>query len=61
MTPEEMTPEEKIELAELLQEEMFRSEYGIKTELAKQRIGGVDRTVLLVKMKLRPAWDTAEL
>jgi hypothetical protein len=49
-----VTSEEKIELAELLEEKTFRREQGIKLELVRRIIGGVEQTILLVKLKLRP-------
>jgi hypothetical protein len=48
-----MTPQERIELAELLEEERFRWEHRLKPERAKKVIDGVERTILVVKMKLR--------
>jgi hypothetical protein len=49
-----MTPEEKIVLAELLEEKMFRSEQAVKFELVRKIINDVERTILVVKLKLRP-------
>jgi hypothetical protein len=49
-----MIPQEKVELARLLEERMFRCEPGFKLELARKIIGGVERTILVVKLKLRP-------
>jgi hypothetical protein len=50
----EMIPQEKVELARLLEERMFRCEPGFKLELVRKIIGGVERTILVVKLKLRP-------
>jgi hypothetical protein len=47
-----MKPQEKVELAKLLEEKMFRSEP--KFEHVKKIINGVERTVLVVKFNLRP-------
>jgi hypothetical protein len=49
-----MMPQEKVELAELLEERMFRREQGIKLEEVRRIIGGVEHEILLVKLKLRP-------
>ena len=49
-----MIPEEKVELAGLLEEKMFRCEPGFKLELVRKILGGVERTILVVKLKLRP-------
>jgi hypothetical protein len=46
--------EKKVELAELLEEKMFRSEQGIKFEMVRKIINGVEQTILVVKLKLRP-------
>jgi len=51
-----MTPEEKRELRELLEEEAYRRDGGLKTERATKRIGGVEQTILLVHLKLRPPY-----
>jgi hypothetical protein len=48
-----VTPEEKIALAELLEEKTFRREQGIKFEWVRKIIGGVEQTILVVKLKLR--------
>lgn len=50
----DMTPEERIELAALLEEERFRWEHRIRPERATTVINGVERTILVVKFKLRP-------
>jgi hypothetical protein len=49
-----MMPEEKAELAELLEEKMFRRDHEAKFERVKKIINGVDRTILVVKLKIRP-------
>ena len=49
-----MTPQEKIELAQLLEEERLRWEHRLRPELGKKVIDGVERTVLFVKLKLKP-------
>jgi hypothetical protein len=47
-----MIPQEKVELARLREERMFRCEPGFKLELVRKIIG--ERTILVVKLKLRP-------
>ena len=49
-----MIPQEKVELARLLEERMLRCEPGFRLELVRKIIGGVERTILVVKLKLRP-------
>jgi len=49
-----MISQEKVELAELLEEKMFRSEPAARFELVKKIINGVEQTILVVKLKLRP-------
>jgi hypothetical protein len=49
-----MIPHQKVELAGLLGEKMFRSEQGVKFELLRKIISGVERTILVVRLKLRP-------
>jgi len=49
-----MIPQEKVELAELLEEKMFRREPVLKFEKARKIIGGIERTILVVTLKLRP-------
>jgi hypothetical protein len=49
-----MMPEEKVELAGLLEENMFRCEPGFKFELEQKIINGVEREIFVVKLKLRP-------
>ena len=47
-------PEEKVELAELLEEEMFRIEPAARFELVKKIINRVEQTIFVVKLKIRP-------
>ena len=57
-----MTPQERVELAELLEEKMFRSEQGAKFERAKHaNINGVEHTILRVKLKIRPPHMMAKM
>jgi hypothetical protein len=49
-----MMPEEKVELAELLEEKKFRCEPGFKFALEKKIINGVEQTIFVVKLKVRP-------
>jgi hypothetical protein len=57
-----MMSQEKVELAELLEEKMFRREQGAKFERAKHTdINGVEHTILLVKLKLRPPHIMAKM
>lgn len=55
-----MIPEEKVELAELLAEKMFRCEPAFKFELEKKIINGVQRDIFVVKLKLRPPRTTVK-
>jgi hypothetical protein len=55
-----MIPEEKAELAGLLEEKMFRCEPGFKFELVKKIINGVEREIFVVKLKLRPPRTTVK-
>ena len=50
-----MILQEKVELAELLEEKTFRCEHASKFELIKTIIGGVERTIFVVKLRLRPS------
>jgi hypothetical protein len=49
-----LIPQEKVELAELLEEKMFRCEPAFKFELEKKIINGAEREIFVVKLKLRP-------
>ena len=49
-----MIPQEKVELAELLEEKMLRCEQSSKFELVKKIINGVEQTIFVVKLRLRP-------
>jgi hypothetical protein len=49
-----MIQEEKVELAELLEETMFRCEPAFKFALEKKIINGAEREIFVVKLKLRP-------
>ena len=49
-----MIPQEKVELVELLEEKMFRSEPAARFELVKKIMNGVEREIFVVKLKLRP-------
>jgi hypothetical protein len=49
-----MIQHQRVELAGLLEEKMFRSEQGVKFELVRKIIRGVERTILVVRLKLRP-------
>jgi len=56
-----MTPQVKVELTELLEEKMFRRE-PIKFEQAKHTdINGVEHTILVVRLKLRPPHIMAKM
>jgi hypothetical protein len=55
-----MTLEEKIVLAELLEEKTLRREQGIKFEQVRKIIGGVEQTILVVKLKLKPPLTVEE-
>ena len=52
-------PEEKVELAELLEEKMFRRDQGRK-ELVKKIINSVEQTIFVVKLRLRPPRTTGK-
>jgi hypothetical protein len=49
-----LTPQEKVELAELLEEKMFRCEHASKFQLVKKTINGVEQTIFVVRLGLRP-------
>jgi hypothetical protein len=59
MTSEGMTPEERIELAALLEEEWFRRDR-LTTARVKKVIAGVEQTIVVVKLKLRPPYTMEE-
>lgn len=48
-----MMPEEKAELAELLEEKMFRCEPALKFAVEEKIINGADREIFVVNLKLR--------
>jgi hypothetical protein len=47
-------------LAELFEEKIFRRGQGVKFEPVSQITGGIEQTILLVKLKLRPARTVEE-
>ena len=49
-----MIPQEKVELAELLEEKMLSREQASKFELVKKIINGVEQDIFVVKLRLRP-------
>lgn len=50
-----MIPQEKAELADLLDEKMFRCKPGFKFELVSKITNGGEHEIFLVKLNLRPA------
>jgi hypothetical protein len=55
-----LIPQEKVELAELLEEKIFRCEQASEFELEKKIINGVERTIFVVKLGLRPPRTAAK-
>jgi hypothetical protein len=49
-----LIPQQKVELAELLEEKTFRCEHASKFALENKIINGVERAIFVVKLGLRP-------